>query len=578
MIPDLPQPGEVLADRFEVGERLGDGGMAVVMRAIDRTTTRPVALKLLTPRYLGRPEREQRLLDEATYLDALRGNPHIISLVDHGRLAGSHAWPYLATELLAGRALHWLLVDRRFTPNELHSLATQLARALVACHARGIVHRDLTPANVFVDEASMQVTLFDFSHAGSNRSPRVPAGAMGRLTGAHDVPGTDGYMSPEQAMAAPASEPMDVFAFGVVLYELITGRNPFPASDRSRFIQGQRSGGIKVPRLDAWAYQLPEGWADLIEACTALEASERPTMTRVAAWLSELDRVTPPAPPASRVLGLRPASWPSSPALETTERLRETEVRRRQAGLVAQPRADETPPSQPLFARPNAPPIELPELPEVGPVEVTEPRRDEPPPPREASRAAAYGGIALLVSAAALLAWWWPDRLESPSSNSDVVESTSVPRPSEDESIAEPAPTRADTEVERASEAESSTTSSDATESTGASPTSDSPPEPPTEAGPTESEPSSTTTVEPEPRDGCDKVEASGRKALDELDWAAVIRLTAKKRCWSSSEERVRLRVEALMQSRRWAECVEAAEGSADPKVTRWAKFCGKHL
>src|SRR5690606_10036558 len=105
-----PDVNERVGDgRFELLAKLGEGGMSVVYRAHDHLLQTEVALKLLQPRYVGRPEREQRLINEARYLRRLQGQPHIVKLIDGGRL-NDFGWPWLATEVLEGKTLNWLFI------------------------------------------------------------------------------------------------------------------------------------------------------------------------------------------------------------------------------------------------------------------------------------------------------------------------------------------------------------------------------------------------------------------------------------------------------------------------------------
>ncbi|WP_106394658.1 serine/threonine protein kinase, partial [Enhygromyxa salina] len=324
MTAELPQIGETLAGRYELLDTLGEGGMSVVFRARDRQTRSEVALKLLTPRYLGRPEREQRLLDEAQYLEWLRGTPGIIELIDHGRLADRHDWPFLVTKLLRGRALNWQLITHKFTPGEIRELALGIARALASCHAAGVIHRDLTPTNVSVVLNPLAVELFDFSHAASVDAPRVAPGDSGRLTGVFDVPGTSGYMGPEQASSAPADAKMDVFSFGVLLYEIITGRNPYPNVSHKEFIELQRAGNLEPPRLQAWVYDVDPSWGELIRECTLADPRGRPSSAALVKTIEALDAVAPgPGQPSeedpTNVLVRAPTAVAPSPGQPSEE-------------------------------------------------------------------------------------------------------------------------------------------------------------------------------------------------------------------------------------------------------------------
>ncbi|PRQ03830.1 Serine/threonine-protein kinase PrkC [Enhygromyxa salina] len=307
-VPALPEVGERAGGgRFDLLAKLGEGGMSGVFRARDHLLGVEVALKLLVPRYLGRPEREQRLIDEGAYLRRLHGHPNIVEISDSGRMR-DHNWPWLTTELLHGEVLDWLLVRNKLEAARVIDIARQVATALAACHQSGIVHRDLTPSNLFM-LADGTVKLFDFSHAGDLGAPQLGAGAPGRLTGIHETPGTIGYMGPEQAARAPAETAMDVFGFGTLLFELITRRNPFRQfSDRDEFIRAQREAGIEVPRIHAWAYEVPEALAALVHDCTLRDAGERPSITEVIARLAAIGPRRGPAASASTAASSRPPS------------------------------------------------------------------------------------------------------------------------------------------------------------------------------------------------------------------------------------------------------------------------------
>ncbi|HLT37967.1 MAG TPA: serine/threonine-protein kinase [Enhygromyxa sp.] len=311
----LPGVGELVADgRFELLGQLGEGGMSTVFIAADHVLGREVALKLLTARYVGRSEREQRLINEAEYLRRLQGHPHIVQYIDSGRLRDLHSWPWLATEVLSGTVLGWLLVRGRPGAAKTVTVARQILDALRGCHAAGIVHRDTTPNNVFeLDDPAKTVKLFDFSHAADFRGPKVEIGAPERLTGIFDVPGTHGYMGPEQVQQDFADPSMDVFGFGILLYELVTGKNPYAnMTDRAAFIKAQREGKLKPPRLHAWAYQAPEEFEQLVHDCTQREPSERPTIDELIERVDELaDRLLEDAPTKLHTPAREPVEAPA---------------------------------------------------------------------------------------------------------------------------------------------------------------------------------------------------------------------------------------------------------------------------
>jgi eukaryotic-like serine/threonine-protein kinase len=200
--------------RFELIRELGRGGFGIVWEARDRELGRRVAFKLVRPGD-ERNLREERLLREAEAAARL-AHPNIVAVFDVGR---SDHGPYLVLELLEGITLEARLA-RGFLPGrEALRLACEVSKALAHAHSHGVVHRDLKPANVFLcDDGQVKVLDFGMAHA------------FGR---ARILGGTPAYMAPEQRRGAPEDERTDVFALGVILYEMLTGRPPFPHVETS---------------------------------------------------------------------------------------------------------------------------------------------------------------------------------------------------------------------------------------------------------------------------------------------------------------------------------------------------------
>jgi eukaryotic-like serine/threonine-protein kinase len=282
--PGLPRVGETLDGRFELRAVIGEGGMGSVFRAYDHHGAREVALKLLTPRYLGRPERELRFLREAE-LGRRAQHRHLAQYLDAGRL--THAgWPFVTMEIIEGKELGRQLARGALPLHLAVRVARQIAGAVLALHRVGVVHRDVTPMNVLMygDEA----VLIDLSHAGDTAAPQLAVGQAGRLTQPHEVPGTHYYMPREQAQAAPAHPAMDVYAFGMTLVEMVTGRAP-AGWDRETFIAMQREGKFTPPRVDVRIHpDVPAELAELAHACTKPEPAERPTMDEIVRRLDEV--------------------------------------------------------------------------------------------------------------------------------------------------------------------------------------------------------------------------------------------------------------------------------------------------
>ena len=207
--------------RFQVSETLGAGGMGEVYRARDLQLGRDVALKILPPKMAHDPELLARFERESRVLAAI-DHPNIAAIHSIERVDGLHL---LVLQLVEGVTLAERLKQGPATPAEALDIASQLAQALEAAHDSGIVHRDLKPANVKVSSGG-HVTLLDFGLAKERHSGR--ADHHETVTGV--ILGTWGYMSPEQARGLPADKQTDIWAFGCVVYELLTGRPAF-ASD-----------------------------------------------------------------------------------------------------------------------------------------------------------------------------------------------------------------------------------------------------------------------------------------------------------------------------------------------------------
>lgn len=215
--------GRHIAGKYEVQSEVGRGGMGIVYRAFDTGLRRPVAIKVLAPHLAGDPQFVQRFQHEAIAAGNLH-HSNIVTIYDVGaeRGAGDHGQdiPYIVMQYVAGESLdHWLRRRRRPMPlPDAARVARQIGDALHYAHSRGMVHRDVKPANVMLDDDD-HVTLMDFG--------LVRAGEMSKLTQSGTVLGTPAYMAPEQITGATVDRRADVYAFGVVIYELLAGDVPF---------------------------------------------------------------------------------------------------------------------------------------------------------------------------------------------------------------------------------------------------------------------------------------------------------------------------------------------------------------
>ena len=243
---------------YVVVDRLGSGGMGDVYRAHDARLNRDVALKLLPREFARDPERLVRFRQEALHLAALN-HPNIATI--HGFEEGEGGTQFLVLELVEGRSLADRIADGALPPAEALAIAAQIAEALEAAHERDVIHRDLKPANVMLGPRG-RVKVLDFGLAmgrkagaaakqveragghidldaltqapdGATIAPLAPVTMVGDTgTGSSDsAEGTPGYMSPEQIVAGAQDARTDVFAFGAVLYEALTGAPAFPGAN-----------------------------------------------------------------------------------------------------------------------------------------------------------------------------------------------------------------------------------------------------------------------------------------------------------------------------------------------------------
>jgi predicted ATPase len=284
----LPMPvavGQTIS-HYRVLEKLGGGGMGVVYKAHDTRLGRSVALKFLPQEYAQDPQRLNRFEREARTASALN-HPHICTIHDMGEHEGR---PFLVMELIEGQTLPAPAVRRLALP-ALVTLVGQVARALAAAHAAGIVHRDIKPENIMVrDDGYAKVV--DFGLARTLRRDAAPPEATAAEAAAAEVTeqgtllGTVRYMSPEQARAETAGRASDLFSLGVVLYELATGQHPFPADSQVGVLHAILSQSPLRPAL--LNPEIPVSLEALILQMLEKDARLRPTAAEVDALLAEL--------------------------------------------------------------------------------------------------------------------------------------------------------------------------------------------------------------------------------------------------------------------------------------------------
>jgi len=257
--------GGVIADRYRIVQLVGTGGMGEVYAAHDLVLDASVALKTLRPELEGSADAVARLRREIALARNVT-NPHICRLYDVGEHDGR---VFLTMELLRGRTLGEVIRQRELTILEVERLASQLVDGLAALHRASIIHRDFKTSNVIVvgegDQARAVIT--DFGLARSTSSEDV------RLTHESSLLGTPAYMAPEQVEARPATAASDIYALGVVLFELLTRELPF--EEETAWATATARLQRDPPRPSSRRKGVPARWDDIVLRCLAREPSNR---------------------------------------------------------------------------------------------------------------------------------------------------------------------------------------------------------------------------------------------------------------------------------------------------------------
>jgi serine/threonine protein kinase/Tol biopolymer transport system component len=259
-----------LIGHYRVIEKIGSGGMGEVFRARDERLGRDVALKLIRPSSSDNPDHLRRFEQEARAAAALN-HPNILAIFDVG-FEGKN--PYIVSELLEGRTLRHRLNEGAMTVREAGGYALQVAQALTAAHERHIVHRDLKPENLFLTNDG-RIKILDFGVA-KLQTPSDESRSIEELTtvtkhGA--VIGTVAYMSPEQLRGKNVDHRSDIFSFGAILYEMISGRRAFRGETEVDTMTAVLREEPSTAILDEAA--IPAGYQDIIRHCLEKEPENR---------------------------------------------------------------------------------------------------------------------------------------------------------------------------------------------------------------------------------------------------------------------------------------------------------------
>jgi serine/threonine-protein kinase len=506
---EIIRAGTVIAERYRVLGRLGQGGMGTVYMGEHVTVGRSVAIKVLTHQWSHNEAVAQRFRAEARAASAA-GHPNIIEVFDAGTLDDGRL--YLVMEFLTGSNLYEE-VHRHgpFAVAKACRTMRDVARAVRAAHNVDIIHRDLKPENIMLadrgEEESVKVLDFGIS-AGASKAP-----GAGRLTVPGHALGTPQYMAPEQARGEEPTELFDVYAMGVLLYEVLTGVPPFDSDNVVDVLA--RKTMEPAPSVAERRKDLPTKLVQLVDDCMEISPERRPQsaqdfIDRIEEILRALPREAPTAPDA-RPANVRPSSSTVgviSPSASSSGLARPFPVapvrRRRYTGIVG-------------------------------------------------------AGIAALALAAMAFGVWQmtsaPSRVEPPRiAKEEGRPSQPQPPPA---AIEEPA-------LEKQRDETSKTTPPEAKATEAAVPGDE------TE----ESAPTASEATEAWATPGCADIRRAAARARQRSAWNTLLRKVERGECWRKRSDHVHLRVQALAELERFEDCLNLGKGYNDPRIKRYVRLC----
>ena len=303
--PDATLAGRTLL-HYRITDQIGAGGMGVVYRARDERLQRDVAIKVLPRTLMGDAERKKRFVKEARTASALN-HPNVVTVHD---ISSADGIDFIVMEYVAGTTLDQIIGGKAMPVHRALKYALQIAGGLAKAHAAGIVHRDVKPANVMVTEDEV-VKILDFglaklTEATASNLPVTDVSIQGVILG------TASYMSPEQVEGQPVDARSDIFAFGLVLHEMMTGLSPFKRASRAGTLAAILH--EEPPPLP----DVPHGLTELVTGCLQKDPERRwPSMADVKSRLRALERqadveipVITHRPPQARRQS-RPLMWAS---------------------------------------------------------------------------------------------------------------------------------------------------------------------------------------------------------------------------------------------------------------------------
>ena len=558
---------------------LRDGGMAAIYRARRAVDDRRVALKLQLPSTAGDPSICARFDREAEVMARANGSPHVAELYDSGVLDDGRR--FFVLEWVEGENLEELLdflrnQDQRMPLERACRIGRDIARGLAELHEHGVLHLDLKPSNVMVAQGD-EIKLVDFGIAADLHEPEATGGSQPEAA----VMGTSGYMCPEQVAGRPSNPSFDVYALGVLMFEVISGTSV------------PRDGWKPetLPRLEGLRRGVPAALAELVRACLDFNPEQRPASAE--AVMQELVRI---------IRGLESDGGGSRASRVSSE---EIPVRTGGTELVPQSSVSKVGAAAPTPARTGGTEVTLTHeevllqsgmAPPLSPEVVAAARRQGEQWEQARARrsrvwwATVLGAVGVLAAVGVWLGRAGDGSDTERAEGSAAVEQVSVTGAAE-RVVPEPMPAAGNvvavpsgSAVEAAGRADPAAGVEDqaaADEAEAAAPVSPSPqPEP--RGGGESSKRSGASRGDRPSAEECRAARADAVAAKEKSrDWRRVLKATSTKGCWTTPEQRLerkRLRVEAYAELDELEKCIEEGGKSKDTQIAARVKFCQKQL
>ncbi|MBL4683020.1 MAG: serine/threonine protein kinase [Nannocystaceae bacterium] len=550
--------GQVVAGgRYRIERYLGDGGVAVVYKAMDLRSHELVAIKVVRSKHAHRSDAVTRIYREAKLAAAIGRHPNIVWPIDVGRLPEFHRRLYLVAELAPGRPISNFVAESvdGLAVDRVCRAGRDLARALCALHRAGIIHRDIKPGNLLLcGDADREVTkLHDFGFAfatgvteptSPNTSP-VPQPRSHDLTESHQKLGSLFYMAPEQAEHQRPEPSHDMYAFGVTLYELLTGDHAYPGCSLHETEEHKRAVDKPPWPVSRRRAGVPPRLAALVDECLSRYGADRPTAEEA---LTELGTVC-------AELGIADAQ--GKPQADATPAVA-VESRAVASVVIA---GEKITPELPRLRRK----AEVADAAAVG---------SSPHQRYWAAAAVAFLGVAGLVI-------WSPWSPSVEIHRLPDVDARAVPSVVPGVAADVAGPVQVDL-ADADSDESDSDGSGDPQQSDLEDEANVAVPEP-AQTKPRSRQPKPKTVPDPksppktEPSIDCEVVLSAATVANQSRAWAKLFRLTnpRNQRCWSGDEKTYQqLRVVAAMKTKHYSVCVRASAGSQSPSLVHKHKFC----